>query len=255
MSRKRLVGVVAMVAVFLTWPVVAFGNALFNGFQTVDVIVNGRPLQSDVPAINFYGRTLLPVRAVAEAVGFQVTWNAATNTATLDGLGPEQIRELSALNSVRGSMNFEVRGLLDNAQSAEDVIRLYADARPLTSTAPEWWASMDGRLRTSWSTARKRISDFRSDYDATKAERWMQSSALLAATIRNEGQLTPTQVGKKLDEMMAALDQGWNAAVKGQSPDAWLQSAKNLRLELRSTVTDYELYTNLIMSDMMPPAD
>lgn len=50
----------------------------------VSVMVNGQPLQSDVkPFVNGDGRTMLPVRAIAEAVGANVDWDPATQTATL----------------------------------------------------------------------------------------------------------------------------------------------------------------------------
>ena len=59
------------------------GHETYQGFTVVHVIVNGKPVESDVPAINFHGRTMLPVRAVAEALGVEVAWDAATSTATL----------------------------------------------------------------------------------------------------------------------------------------------------------------------------
>jgi hypothetical protein len=52
--------------------------------QYVTVTVNGQPLQSDVtPFINGDGRTMLPVRAISEALGAEVQWDDTTQTATL----------------------------------------------------------------------------------------------------------------------------------------------------------------------------
>lgn len=52
--------------------------------QYVNVLVNGQPLQSDVkPFVNADGRTMLPVRPIAEALGAQVQWDDPTQTATL----------------------------------------------------------------------------------------------------------------------------------------------------------------------------
>lgn len=56
---------------------------MFQGFPVVKVLVNGKPIQSDVPAVNFHGRTMLPIRAIAEALGAQVAWDAETSTVTL----------------------------------------------------------------------------------------------------------------------------------------------------------------------------
>lgn len=58
--------------------------ATFRGFDVVHVWVNGHWLSPSVPAVNFHDRTLAPVRAVAEAIGLRVTWDAATWTAHID---------------------------------------------------------------------------------------------------------------------------------------------------------------------------
>lgn len=58
-------------------------NGDFEGFPIVNVNINGQPVESDVPAINFYGRTMLPVRAIAEALNSIVTWDSETWTANI----------------------------------------------------------------------------------------------------------------------------------------------------------------------------
>lgn len=74
-----LVAVLLMTVSTVTW---AAGN-LYAGYQVVRVMVNGREVQSPVPAIIFNGSTLIPLRAAVEAMGGQVAWDAATNTATI----------------------------------------------------------------------------------------------------------------------------------------------------------------------------
>lgn len=55
-----------------------------NDPNTVNVVINGQPLVSDVkPIVNEDGRTMLPVGAIATALGAQVQWDGATQTATL----------------------------------------------------------------------------------------------------------------------------------------------------------------------------
>lgn len=49
----------------------------------VQVYVSGRPLVTDVPAQVVGGRTFLPVRAVAEALGLEVAWDGAARTVHL----------------------------------------------------------------------------------------------------------------------------------------------------------------------------
>ena len=61
-----------------------FINGEFKGYGIVNVEVNSQELDNlDVPAINFNGRTVLPVRAVAESMGSIVEWDAETWTANL----------------------------------------------------------------------------------------------------------------------------------------------------------------------------
>lgn len=47
----------------------------------ISVIVNGRPLPDYPPAVQRSGRVLLPMRMIFEALGAQVKWEAATQTA------------------------------------------------------------------------------------------------------------------------------------------------------------------------------
>ena len=58
-------------------------NSDYTVHVTIDsavFTVNGIPRALDVPAQLIGGRTLLPIRAVLEAVGFYVDWNGATQT-------------------------------------------------------------------------------------------------------------------------------------------------------------------------------
>jgi hypothetical protein len=55
----------------------------YNGYTVVNVKVDGNVIQGDVPAVNFFGRTLVPIRFVSDALGAKVEWNNDTNTATI----------------------------------------------------------------------------------------------------------------------------------------------------------------------------
>lgn len=54
-----------------------------NDNNDIPVFINGNELKSDVAPVIKYGRTLIPVRAVTEALGATVTWNEGTSTATI----------------------------------------------------------------------------------------------------------------------------------------------------------------------------
>ncbi len=48
--------------------------------QEIKLIVNGKEISSDVPPQVISGRTLVPARALAEALGATVSWDAANNS-------------------------------------------------------------------------------------------------------------------------------------------------------------------------------
>lgn len=53
----------------------------------VNLIIDSTPLQPDVPPTVVSGRTLVPLRAIFEALGADVAWDNATNTATATRAG------------------------------------------------------------------------------------------------------------------------------------------------------------------------
>lgn len=79
-SLRRILGTV-MALLLLAVPAAAGRD--YKGYAVVNVEVNGVSIVSDVPAINFDGRTMLPVRAIAEALGADVRWVAETQTVVL----------------------------------------------------------------------------------------------------------------------------------------------------------------------------
>lgn len=61
----------------------------FMGYNIVKVLVNGAYVEGDVPAINFEGRTMVPIRFVSDALGVPVQWDEANYTAVI-GQGATQ---------------------------------------------------------------------------------------------------------------------------------------------------------------------
>ena len=57
-------------------------TAVFAQSQ-IKLIVNGKEIQSDVPAQVINGRTMVPAKALAEALGATVSWNAQENAVTI----------------------------------------------------------------------------------------------------------------------------------------------------------------------------
>ncbi|MDD3041038.1 copper amine oxidase N-terminal domain-containing protein [Bacteroides sp.] len=52
-------------------------------FNNIKVIIDGKELKTDKEPFTYEGTTYLPVRAVAEAVGKNVSWDSTTQTVTL----------------------------------------------------------------------------------------------------------------------------------------------------------------------------
>ena len=75
---------------------------------------NGEEISLDVPAQIIEGRTLLPIRAVLESVGFDVDWDGVTSTVIIDTAG-EMVLNTDTEAATLGSEvpNFEVPDNLD----------------------------------------------------------------------------------------------------------------------------------------------
>lgn len=71
---KKLISLILIVLMLLTLPVAYASD--------IGVIVNDTKLCFDVPPMVENGRTLVPLRAIFEALGADVTWDNTTSTAT-----------------------------------------------------------------------------------------------------------------------------------------------------------------------------
>ncbi|SHG72616.1 Mannosyl-glycoprotein endo-beta-N-acetylglucosaminidase [Thermosyntropha lipolytica DSM 11003] len=73
--RHSLVGAGIVIAVILFISAFFYISYPVEARTALQVYVNGQKIESDVPAQIIGGRTMLPVRAVAEALGFRVEWD------------------------------------------------------------------------------------------------------------------------------------------------------------------------------------
>lgn len=67
-----------IISAMLAAGMIMTGGSVFA--QDVSVVFNGSPLQSDVSAFIENDRTLVPMRAIFEAVGASVNWDDDTDT-------------------------------------------------------------------------------------------------------------------------------------------------------------------------------
>lgn len=89
MMRSRwMIGGVAALLLMAT-AVTAFAvHQQYQGLPVVRVLLDRNPVKSDVPPVILDGRTLLPVRAVAEALGLSVHWDEELSTVYLSTASP-----------------------------------------------------------------------------------------------------------------------------------------------------------------------
>lgn len=81
---KKVIIALLTIALLSTGVVYAASiNGNFKGYPIVNVNLNGAKVTSDVPAVVLDGRTLLPTRAIAEALNCVVLWDAPTMTANI----------------------------------------------------------------------------------------------------------------------------------------------------------------------------
>lgn len=109
--KKRLV-IMLTCLLILSSVVVAFSvNGEYEGFSIINVIINGERIKSDIPAVLFYGKTMMPVREVSDSINSMVDWNSDTKTVNIikpeiDMIVAKQIDEnqdgsISIANTIR----------------------------------------------------------------------------------------------------------------------------------------------------------
>lgn len=79
-----VISVIIVIAVLVSVTLAAGVNGDYKGNPIINVVINGIKLTGlDVPAINYDGRTLLPLRASVEGVNGIVEWDGQTQTASV----------------------------------------------------------------------------------------------------------------------------------------------------------------------------
>ena len=96
------------------------GTVVRMALGSSNATVNGLPYKLDVPAKAYYGRTLVPLRFVSEAMGAKVNYNSNTRTVLISGKG------------YSGGGNSQVAGVRQISIPAESVIAVTLD-QPISS--------------------------------------------------------------------------------------------------------------------------
>ena len=105
------------------------------GQASIDV--NGSATAIDVPAQIINGSTMLPLRAIADATGAEVLWDAESRTAT--------ILDDSLLSAAPESVTVK----LDNQADADAIAEYSAAVRELNESSTEFWKYFDETSKNS----------------------------------------------------------------------------------------------------------
>lgn len=81
MKKQFAIIVIALVSVF-SFALGSYANT------PVRIFINGNELTPDVPAQIIDGRTMVPIRFIAEALGVEVNWDASTNSVLIGESAP-----------------------------------------------------------------------------------------------------------------------------------------------------------------------
>lgn len=112
--RKSILAVVLVAVVGLASAAAAAGET-FGGLPAVRVIVNGKAM--DMPGVIVEGRTMAPVRAVAESLGGTVSWDQATFTATILAPDVSQLQtEIAALKKENAELKARLQPAAPSAE-------------------------------------------------------------------------------------------------------------------------------------------
>jgi hypothetical protein len=110
----------------------------------INLVVNGQTVQCDVPPVIINGRTMIPIRTVATALGCQVNWDAITNTVSIttsSGSAPTSTPTPAPTVSpeVQDYVN-TVTPILESAASvASDIKGLMNEAYPTSDSETLAW--------------------------------------------------------------------------------------------------------------------
>lgn len=137
---KRIVIIISLAAVLSTGAVFAAAsvNGYYKGFPIVNVTLNGAKINSDVPGVNFDSRTLLPVRAVAEAMNSVVQWDQKTATARIIKPTVNMIFAGDITQESGGRITIKDAGSYFNSVGTDRWENLYIEIGPMESNTYDY---------------------------------------------------------------------------------------------------------------------
>lgn len=111
--------------------------------DTIKLVVNGSEVKTDVPPVIIEGRTLVPLRAMLEAVGASINWDEATQTVTAQ-------KDATTIKLIIGNSSAYVNG----TQKSLDVPAQIIDGRTMV---PARFIAENLHYNVNWNGASKTV--------------------------------------------------------------------------------------------------
>jgi hypothetical protein len=211
---RRLAPVLLTIGLLIAGSVGSAASPQYKGFSVVNVDVNGRPLLSDVPPITLDGRTLVPLRAVAEALGATVSWDDHAQSVHVKSSDGHTRLELIALNHLSNQVVWLSN--LDHMMS------------DMTVNIEQWQNGVYSteRFEQIWSKRMSYIPEYRKQLVGMST--YLQASPSVKIRLEQLGALTPTQIDHTLDEFVDDLTEAKRLAMSGQRDQALMHMSTAL---------------------------
>ncbi|WP_052380353.1 copper amine oxidase N-terminal domain-containing protein [Paenibacillus camerounensis] len=128
----------------IKWDVSTQTTTVIKGNKTLSLQIDsqlmqvsgGAPVQLDVPPQIYNGRTLLPIRAVVENLGYEVTWNAAKQILSIEQEGAIIVDDLKNTQAYGVANWAQISSVHQFSYKGEGLAYAYTDNNQLKITTP-----------------------------------------------------------------------------------------------------------------------
>ncbi|HWP97579.1 MAG TPA: copper amine oxidase N-terminal domain-containing protein [Syntrophomonadaceae bacterium] len=110
----RKIAIITMSALLI-----ALVSGIVYAAQPISIMINGKVIESDTPAQIINDRTMVPIRVIAEGLGADVSWDAASSCVKITGQKSYKLIKLNGQQTtwpywyIKGRVYMEQRNLIE----------------------------------------------------------------------------------------------------------------------------------------------
>jgi len=136
LRSKKLTIIILIITLTIPGVFMARESTASNLNDIIKVFINGQELESDVAPIIYHDRTMVPLRAIGEALGMEVEWDDVSRTVTIEGSalpvssvgGGSQIQPISIRGqSIASSEDLKAVLKINNPNAPTQLADLYIE--------------------------------------------------------------------------------------------------------------------------------